>query len=415
MNFKVIGIHKGYNDKKNYNIGIFIKPAIDEFYKNKGKERKEDEDMDKENTGMLTLELKLPEINNIENLSKNNKKILSLIALISFIYTTVINIFIKFIFNKNNSDLAYHLSSLLFFVIIIEILICIMKCFLNCWINLILSFILEMPLLYLFFLDIKKEKEEINIFLLPLIISIILLMKSSLWGIIVHFEFEIINALILGEISSNFIFSIFLYITKNLLIEIFIFIFCLVILLTTIGALILFKIKYEFLTNTVKDGEKEINDLNDELKEKYAIENCNNFINVMSILLNVTLSFSLSPILLFYYKAQYLNLILFIIFDACGKFISKSKKITSNIFRIIIFFKIVFLITVLFINKYQLLIKFFIFLIGIMSGLSTGYSYSLPMKEEEKLLKKYLLCYMGQLKSIVICTILMILLFIICI
>ena len=132
----------------------------------------------------------------------------------------------------------------------------------------------------------------------------------------------------------------------------------------------------------------------------------------MSMLLNITLSFSLSPILLFYYKAQYLNLILFIIFDACGKMFSIFKRINNNIFRILIFFKIVFLIIILFINHYQILVKLFIFLIGIMSGLSTVYSYSLPLKEEDKLLKKYLFCYMGYLKAVVITTIFLIFIFV---
>ena len=386
--------------KKKYNIGLFIKPAIEEFYKIKGKERKKDKNEDQENIGMLTLEINLPENNNIENFIKTKKMILFIIILVSFIYTTFINIFIKFIFKEKNSDLGMQLGLMLFFVIIVEILICIMKCFLNCWINFILSFIIEIPLVYLFFSDIKSENEEPEKFeLLPLIISIILIMKSSLWSIIVHFEFKIINSLIVGEIISNLIFSFFFYISNYLVVKIYILMFFLFIILTVIIFFILFIYKYNFLTNTIKDGEKEIKEL----------DNFNNFINVMSMLLNITLSHSLSPILLFYYNAQYLNLFLFIIFDALGKLISIFKSINSSIFKIIIFFKIVFLITVLFINNYQLLVKFFIFLMGIMSGLSTAYSYSIPLKEEDKLLKKYLLCYMGYLKSGIITTILLIL------
>ena len=423
LNYKVIGIHKGGGHKNN--IGIFIKPIIEDFYRKKGKDyEKIQESLKEHNTDNSSIqfdgdtnEILLLSKDNLDNggeyffgdILKTKKRIFYFILFISCIISFGLNIFIKFIlFPLEKIDLTM-LLAFLFISFFLELFIAIFRCFIkNQWFGLIMSLIFEMVSIFLIILDLKEKDKELqfNSLLFFLLFGIINLLKTFLFNIILHFEFEIINALVFGEILSNIIFCFLFWLTN--IIKVILSIFCICILLTIILSIIFFCHKKDFLNNILDKGNLKIREINDEEFSKSLIKN---MITYLLMTMNFSTTFSLYPIIYICYKKEELYLIyliLFIIFDTIGRYLAKFYKGNDSILKCCFLFD--FLINIfLLIFENKIIIIIIIILLGIICGLSTKYGYTLPMNEGEIMVKKMILNYICYFKMI-----LLFIIFIIC-
>jgi len=397
---KLIGIHTGEKIGKNFNTGIFIKPVIEDFFKNlKLKSKKledkfedkslfEDKIKDKiEDKGIFEDKFNnqlfynnLSKIQKSENFDKSNNEYLDknlksksnqifyyFIFCLSFLKGISINFFIIWILGIAEKNGIYFSFMIIFFLdIFFGIILKIMELFLNHKIILILSLCL-LPL---------TEK----------------LITSSFFYIIPYFDDKIIHEINKGEIFANIIWFFFLDI--NVLLSERIRLINFNIIFTLFFILIIFCVIYFIKNNSKLNEIKNKEESNILIKFDYFKKN---LILNLFLLINFSITFSFFPLFIAYYLEDVKLRIIFILGDIIGRFFGKFLE--ESFFKPIIFFRFLFFIYVLFSsekynNEKQLenLIKMLILVV--LSGSLTSIGYYIPVKKKNKSEKISLLYYL---------------------
>ena len=370
INFKLIGIHKGYKNGKNFNSGFFIKPIVEDIFKHINIKNIIFQDFES-NTVKKSSE-------NIKNSSRINSLyylvlIFGIIKQFSLItFTKILFNFIEELFNiKNYVDIRIFI-------------------FLSFLIDIFCSIILKL-------FEILRIPNEV-IFFISMILHIlpglpIKILSSSFFHIFPFFNNRTINELIKGEIIANFVYIPFDFLTnlhelKGIINKgIFFIIIGIIVIIDIIGIILIIKNCSEFDKLKKEEESNTIIKFNYFSKKKYI----NSF-----LFINYSITFSIVPIILLYYSKR-IFVYIFIISDALGRFL--GSKLGEKSFVRLIWARILLGINIIVSleedgTKYSLLIK--IFILGLFSGALTSIGYYIPVKKENKSEKISLIYYIKQ-------------------
>lgn len=360
-NNKLIGIHKGTKIGKNYNLGNFIKPVIEDFFKNNDVKK-------------IIFQ---PDIDNTITNDKNNSdkdnnnkefktfKSLDLFVICFGIIKEICFLYFSSYFADNISDnISFNEFTIILFLldIFIGILLKCVELFLGNKITLIISFI---------FIIIPFAPTK--------------MMISSFFHIIPYIDDKIIKHLIKGEILGIIMYSPnFCLYESNKSIYIFRSLLLIVIYIISMYC-IFFIIKnfYKFDELKLKE-ESNIIIKFDYFKRNFTL----NFL----ILINFSITFSILPkFILVYTDKKYLYL--FTLSDIIGRIL--GKKLYEDAFMPIIFFRFfIFLFTYANYDKNKLVINLIeIFILGLFSGLLTTLGYYILIRKTNKTEKISILNY----------------------
>lgn len=406
INFKLIGIHKGHKNNKIFNLGQFIKPIMDNFFKNIDLKKIKLDDDCKENKINKKDSFKGNKIQektqifnqNFENVDKNiknfeNKKNLSKSS------------------NKNEQFKSFY--CLIFFLSIIKYFYIyeLIKLFISG--NLTDTFMFNFSFVVLFVLDIfsgilLKIIENFFNNKIILIISICLqiipfapikIMSSSLMNVLPFFDDKIIHEIIKGEIIAyliqiplnnqnnryNILFDESSKIHNIIIKSIFIFLFFISIL--SVGIII--KNFYKF--DELKKKEESGIIIKFNYFKKNAVQN-------LFLLINYSITFSVFPLFLLS-NTKVIFEYIFILSDIIGRHLGSISFLKEDVYKPIIFIRYLFIIIVynfFSYNKYEDINFskiFIIFIVGLLSGSLTTIGYYIPIKKENQSEKISLLYY----------------------
>ena len=401
INFKLIGIHKGHKNNKNLNLGQYIKPIVDNFFKNNDlkKIKLDDDNENKINREYIFKDNKIQQktqiiIQNFENggnnkinedkninLYKNDqfKSFYNLIFFLSIIKHFYTYLLIKLFISNNLTDtFTFNLTFVVLFVLDIfsGTLLKIIEIFFNNKIILIISIFLQ-------FIPLVPIK----------------IMSSSLINVLSFFDDKIIHEIIKGEIIAYLI-QINLNIKGNRykilfdfssiiydVIIIIIFIFIVIISILSVGIII--KNYYKF--DELKKKEESGIIIKFNYFKKNAIQN-------LFLFINYSITFSAFPLILFS-NTKVIFEYIFILSDVIGRHLGSISLLNEGVYKPIIFIR--FLLIIIVYNSFSFNDNedinfskiFIIFIIGLLSGTLTTIGYYIPIKKENKSEKISLLYY----------------------
>ena len=374
INMRLIGIHTGDKQNKNLNVGIFILPIINDFFKNidlkkiklddnfgdKHELKYENKDKEKlfHNEVIKSKKFDNNIQKNVDTKVKNNKLIYYLILLLSIIKQYYINYIIYFLFEFNGKKIYTmgEIGILIFIIFILDsilgIILTIMEKFLNHKMILMLSL----------FIPICSFKMTL----------------SSFFHIIPFFDEKMIKEIYIGEIIANIIFIFFGFENLRLLIfiiMIIIDIFCLLLIL-----------KNYWKLDKLKEEE-----LNVIIRLDYF--NKNAFLNSL-LFINYSITFSSVP---YYFVLPFGKkfLTIFVLSDIFGRFL--GEKFDENFYKPVIFFRFLFFMHSEFTLEKEeniIICSIYIIILGLFSGFLTSVGYYIPIKKKDKAEKISLLHYL---------------------
>ena len=383
LNFKVLGIHKGHKINKSDNLGQFIKPIIENFFKNIDFKKLNfkniyDNCINFEEQIENKIEYNGQSTNKNINESQNNDKIKE-------------DINKNFHENSKEYDFIYNFSFMFGIIKQFYISQFLLYFRLNYHGNLIYELLLydiAFGLISLFIesFDINHKKLLIAFLIIPFL----KIMISSFFYTVPFINERIIYEITKGEILGNLISIIYNFYKKTSLLDnnslklkfFSIDIIPISVFIISIFCIIIIKRNYSKFIDTKND--LNYNELVDfDLFIKRPIQN-------FLLFINYSYTFSVFPLFFILYDKIKFQFI-FILSDILGRYFG-SKLFNENNYNYFAIYRLILCIFIFnFLFKNNFINYIIIFIVGGLSGALTDIGYYIPLKKENKIEKSTLL------------------------